>query len=450
LVALGAQSWKDGFRAFWCVIVVRFENNSAVELTKGSAAFISIGIFILVGVVFVISPVATSMDSRWSIHTAMSFIKGNNGALSDYSAIITKDDYAISYPDGKPRMIYPIGASLLAIPFVAGYAIVEPNWPSYLQNHFVPKTEKFIASVLGAIASVVFFWVIFIDFRSLPIALSCTAIFAFATPMWSTASRALWQHGPLVLMLSVAMFLLLAAQRRPSMYSFVSIPVALAYVMRPTAIAPVFVFTVYIFLCHREYFLKYIIRACLIAVPWIAFNLIVYHWVVPPYYRGGAFDHPYFLEGFFGNLASPSRGLFVFSPILLLSIPGFYLALRDARRRRLALAFGSIIGLHCIIVGAASMWWAGHSFGPRFMTDVIPFFVYFIPFTLIALTHASSAFRAGGISFALVLFIVSAVIHSRGATSSLPLLWNVVPENIDHKPARAWEWTDPQFLRFRR
>jgi hypothetical protein len=449
LVALGAQSWRDGLRAFWCVIVVRFESNSAVELTKGSAAFISISILILVGVVFVIGPVTTSMDSRWSIHTAMSFIKGNNGALSDYSAIITKDDYAIGYPDGKPRTIYPIGASLLAIPFVAGYAIVEPNWPSYLQNHFVPETEKFIASVLGAIASVVFFWVLFIDFRSLPIALSCTAIFAFATPMWSTASRALWQHGPLVLMLSIAMLLLLAGQRKPSINQFVSIPVALAYIMRPTAITSVFVFTVYIFWCHRDYFLKYIAWACLIALPWIAFNFSVYRRMVPPYYTGGAFDHPNFVEGLFGNLVSPSRGLFVFSPILLFSITGFYFALRDAQHRSLAIAFGSIVGLHCIIIGSASMWWAGHSFGPRFMTDILPFLVYFVSFNFLALSHSGPVIRRSVVSIALVLFAISAGIHSRGATSHAPWLWNPFPKDIDRNPDRAWDWSDPQFLRHR-
>jgi len=34
------------------------------------------------------------------------------------------------------------------------------------------------------------------QFQSLPIALASTFIFAFSTSIWSTATRALWQHGP--------------------------------------------------------------------------------------------------------------------------------------------------------------------------------------------------------------------------------------------------------------
>lgn len=40
-------------------------------------------------------------------------------------------------------------------------------------------------------------------------------IFAFCTSAWSTGSRALWQHGPSMLMLSAALYLILSAREKP-------------------------------------------------------------------------------------------------------------------------------------------------------------------------------------------------------------------------------------------
>jgi len=159
-------------------------------------------------------------------------------------------------------------------------------------------------------------------------------------------------------MLVIAMLLLTRARRRPELVQYVSLPLAMAYLIRPTAIVPIVMISTYVLICHREWFARYVRWAMVIAIPWVAYNIAIYKSFFPPYYAREAFSQTtQFAVGLAGNLFSPSRGLFVFSPVLLFALSGFVLALRDPAQRPLHIAYGLIVAGHSIIVGAASMWW---------------------------------------------------------------------------------------------
>ena len=423
-----------------------FERHSPA---RRHAGLISVGLFALFLAAFAASPVRTSYDSMWSLHTAMSFAQGHDGNLAaDLPILEQRKFYAIDSPDGRPRTVYPIGASLLAVPAVAVYSWFRPHFADDLRNGTADGVEQFIASIIGAAAGVVFFWVILSQFQSLAIAVASAVIFCFCTSIWSTATRALWQHGPLVLMLVIAMLLLVRAWRRPALIQYVSLPLAMAYLMRPTAIVPIGILSIYVLACHRAWFARYAFWGMCIAIPWVAYNVSIYGMVLPPYYSAAAFSETTrFAEGLAGNLFSPSRGLFVFSPVLLFALSGFALALRDRERRPLYIAYGAIVVADLIIVGSASMWWAGHSFGPRFTTDIVPFLVYFtafnfrLPATLRPRTQAALSTGIGALA------VVSLLIHAQGALRPSTMSWNAVPNNIDQNTSRAWDWSDPQFAR---
>jgi hypothetical protein len=110
-------------------------------------------------------------------------------------------------------------------------------------------------------------------------------------------------------------------------------------------------------------------------------------------------------------------------------------------------AFGLAIIGHLIIVSYATMWWAGHSFGPRFTTDIIPFLVYFTAYNFHLPANTNDKIRKTVLLTLLGLAVLSAIIHSQGAWSHKPYQWNVDPVNIDADPDRAWDWGDPQILR---
>src|SRR5262245_12442128 len=310
-----------------------------------SGYFVALTLFAFLTVVYAASPVSTPFDSRWSIHSALSLFEGQWGDLSDYLPVLKKNDFfAIEYPRGRPHTVFPIGVSLLCSPIVGALALVDPTFKDRLTKEVPKNLERILASIFGAAAAAVFFWLMLERFQQLTIALATTFIFSLCTSMWSTATRALWQHGPLVLMLVIAMLLLMRARRQPQLVQYVGLPLAMAYLMRPTAIVPIAILSLYVLLYYRDYFVRYLCWAMLIGVPWVVYNVAVYKALVPPYYTRGAFSaETRFAEGLLGNLFSPSRGLLIFSPVLVFALSGFVLALRDHAQRPLNIAYAAIV-----------------------------------------------------------------------------------------------------------
>jgi len=140
----------------------------------------------------------------------------------------------------------------------------------------------------------------------------------------------------------------------------------------------------------------------------------------------------------------------VFSPVLLFAPSGFVLALRDRAQRPLNLAYGAIIVGNSIIIGAALRWWGGHTFGPRFMTDIVPFLVYFTAFNFRLPETIRAGTQIAVSAVVAVLALVSLTIHAQGALRYATWQWNVIPHSIDDDPSRAWDWHDPQFARISR
>jgi hypothetical protein len=112
--------------------------------------------------------------------------------------------------------------------------------------------------------------------------------FCLRHPAWSVASRAVWQHGPSMLMLSLALYLLLLA--KPWSIPMASVPVALAYTLRPINSTFVVIITIYVAAHHRRYLLKYLLCALPIAAAFLIYNESVYGRLLPAYFslRPGA------------------------------------------------------------------------------------------------------------------------------------------------------------------
>ncbi len=408
----------------------------------------------------------TSTDSIWSIHTALSIIREGNTDLDEYQALIaaTRDhDYAVEKIDGHLYSLYPIGASLIAVPFVwvidrLSTVVAPVTFADYLQHSRSEETELFIASCLVALTAIVIYGLarLFVDqWRALALAV----IFAFCTSAWSTASRALWQHGPSMLMLAVALYLILLAKARPALSQLVALPLAFAYVARPTNSLSVLVLTGYVLLYYRRYFARYVLWALLIAAPFIAYNMSIYHAPLSGYYRfyqGFALSST-FLAALAGLLISPARGLLLYSPVFLFAAWGGWRNLKRAEFHRLDLFLGSIMLLHLVILSIWPMWWGGWSYGPRMLTDLLPYLMYWLIPVMVALlgtgqsTAQSPRRNAGQVSALRLGFIMlagfSLVVHARGANVQETFDWNRYPANVDTYPERLWDWRDVQFLR---
>jgi hypothetical protein len=145
--------------------------------------------------------------------------------------------------------------------------------------------------------------------------------------------------------------------------------------------------------------------------------------------------------GAMGLLVSPSRGALIFSPIVLVPL----LALPAMWRRRLdggdnwwsAAAILQYAGYACY-----SMWWGGHTYGPRYLLDAV------IPLTPAAATGVAWVMArhwrqaVGGLALAW-----SILVAATGAFCYPHDRWNSEPGSVDIEHHRLWNWRDPQILR---
>jgi hypothetical protein len=146
------------------------------------------------------------------------------------------------------------------------------------------------------------------------------------------------------------------------------------------------------------------------------------------------------IDGAFGLLLSPSRGLLIFSPVVLVAAGGVAAAAREGLRRA---------GLWCLAAAAAqfavysvyAVWWGGHTYGPRYMLDILPLLV---PLAAAALASAHSRVWHAA---ALAALGWSVAVAATGAFVYPNDRWNTDPADVDTHHERLWSVSDAQIPR---
>lgn len=102
-----------------------------------TAPVVGLALFTALLATYLASPIMTSANSRWSIATAMSFIRGDGGDLSAYmppSPNYAPVSYALRKHGDHTYTMYPIGASLLAVPAVALRVWMNPAFEASIRQ----------------------------------------------------------------------------------------------------------------------------------------------------------------------------------------------------------------------------------------------------------------------------------------------------------------------------
>ena len=152
----------------------------------------------------------------------------------------------------KERIVsnYPIIPGILNLPvfFAANYFGLDLH-----KNRFYLSK---ITSVSISLVSIAF---IYLCMRILCVnkntAISFSLIYALGTGVWSVASRAIWQHGPSVMFLSIALFFIL--NKKGESISYSGFFLGMAVFNRPTNALIAVTLTVYVFFHHRKHFIKF-------------------------------------------------------------------------------------------------------------------------------------------------------------------------------------------------
>ncbi len=344
---------------------------------------------------------------------------------------------------GHQYYVYPLGTSLAAAPFVAiGQALGA--------DVTVPDTEVRVQHWLVVLCAVATVWVLLrLARRLVPFgpAWACTAVFWSGTSLASVAGAALWSHTLALLLALVAVDLVVAAEteRRPVRWAWLGVMLFAAYLCRPTmAVFAVAVLGWTAWRDRRRALMAGIAIAVLLAA-FAAFSIREFGEWLPPYYRMGMSGGAFTASALAGLLVSPSRGLLVFSPILLAAW-----AARPLARQDWPLGAGWLlvaVGWPLALVAALSrweMWWGGGCYGPRLLADTLPG-LFLLTLRTWPVRRPAGA-RWLGIVVLAAAALGSAWIHvAQGLYNPWVQHWNVEP-SIDTDPWTRFDWRFPQFL----
>ena len=145
-------------------------------------------------------------------------------------------------------------------------------------------------------------------------------------------------------------------------------------------------------------------------------------------------------DGFAGLLVSPSRGLLIYSPVVAVALIGAARAMQENWRtphRWLLIAATAQFVLYSLY----SVWWGGHTYGPRYMLDVLPLLVPAATFGIEMLrTRPRIALASVALAWSIAVSAVGAFNYPEGR-------WNNQPEDVDLHHERLWDWSDTQIVR---
>jgi hypothetical protein len=349
----------------------------------------------------------------WSLIERGSFALDGFPALFDERArsifpLLDGLPYYVQYGNGHYLSAYSPGPAVLALP-----AYVLPVlWGAPPSPEWAGRLEKLSAATITAASVLVLFWALRL-LTSEGWALAIALVYALGTSSLSVSAQALWQHGPSQLFLSLCLYCLARGQADHRYLAYAGFPMGAAVVMRSTDLLLVLPAAAWVVYAHRRRALSMALWALGPLAALAAYH-VVYFGVRPG--QDGHSAAPWWAlfaqiplsEGLPGVLVSPSRGLFVYSPVLLFSVAGMIAVWRGGPGPWRALSLGPV--LVTLLIGKWLTWWGGHSWGPRLLADIDPVLCLF----LYPVTPLMDRHRLARVVFvALALWSVAA--HAMGA-----------------------------------
>lgn len=309
--------------------------------------------------------------------------------------------------------------------------------------------EKFSSSLLFAITSILLFKAIS-KIASARTSLLITLLYSFGTTHFSNTSQTLWQHGFVEFLIVASIFLFLSKDiLTPAKTLLLGVILGSFFFVRPPSILVagsiglVFLWRLR-YLSTKDKINLLLVSAAGALIPFCSLgllNYLEYGHIMGGYYLmeksfalTGMPDR--FIgdlwEGVGGLLISPGFGLFIFSPIVLLSFLGFF----RSRRKIGFLVFPTILStlVYLYIYGKHFVWWGGVSYATRFLSDLMPFFA------ILLLPALTISYKRTVLKFLLIFFsIISVWAHTSAMYSDAPFKEWAACKRLPIRE-KAWRW----------
>ncbi|HTK28014.1 MAG TPA: hypothetical protein VL309_00575 [Vicinamibacterales bacterium] len=326
-----------------------------------------------------------------------------------------------------------------------------PFWKAGLIDVRAPRAPGVMAVATASLLTALAVAIAFQEARrraSVARALAVAAGFGLGTGLWNAVSRTLWVHETAIFGLMIAVFAF--AGEEPVGWA-AGVGLALAGAARPQ-LAPI-IAALLAGIWFRAGWRQALAAASVVGTAAAVMMIANERWFGSPFGPLAAMaDVNNVLHrtsstfaadwrGLAGLLVSPSRGLLVFSPVAAIGlwVPGG----RSADRWRQPFAWCALAAAaQWAMYGSYSVWWGGHTFGPRYMLDVLPLLV---PAAAVAAGRLRLRSAAGAAACAALAW--SILVAATGAFVYPNDRWNSDPTDIDRDHARLWSWSDNQLAR---
>lgn len=392
----------DGIEIYYHMLTnIRIRN-----IFKNTFAIICSGI-LLSGLIFIIytlcanaSPTSDSIPNNF---TAVNIIYHRRLDLTNFKPYFLKRQIlhhvGVENKQGVLFAKTPVINGILASPFfkffdslfgmhgVAASRFLQKDFETYYQS-----VGKYYGTLITSISVFFIFLTVFVLFKSILYAVFAAMTYGLATAAYSTAAQGNWQHAPSLLLISISFYLFLHLLKNNSRTVMFIITVLLATATFIRIVNILFFISIMtMMLLHKQNR-----KLTLFSIILFVFLLLIWTFTntslgIPGGYNDEiirsfrSFDLSSSLKILVSLFISPNVGLITFSPIFIFSLLGIIKLIQTCLKNKIELNKPIIIFLltctlcFFLLLCFNSFWWAwegGYSWGPRLLTESIPFLVF--------------------------------------------------------------------------
>jgi len=335
---------------------------------------------------------------------------------------------------GRLLPAYPVGIGLLQVPYAAvalagSFGSITPS--------LVARWEKHFAALLTVTSVAIFFFAVARSFGRRA-AWGTSGVLALATSLPTCAAQSMWSLTGELFCTSLAFLFLMPGEGGRHRPAAAGAAMAGAFLCRPTALVSLFVLGVVAWRQSRREAVRYGLVAVVGVAAILFWQLRVYGNALGAYGALGTEERMWggtIPSSFVGTLLSPSRGILIWHPWLLL-LPFAAMNVHPGSLREWWRGSFAVLFLTWLLASLLTRWWGGGCLGPRYFTGVAPFLALLTAPLWSSASRRMRAALVAAVTFASATQLLAAY-NPKAAD------WNGVV-NVDDHPRVLWSVRDSQ------
>lgn len=324
---------------------------------------VSLLISILLFAFFSSGTYETSGDVRTNEYIAVSIARNFDFDLKEFNTI--GGNFTIQYIPQTDHTVslYPIMTGIVASPLfiLANFLGIDVFYWRFLLAR--------IAATLIASGAVVALYYVLKNFVHEKTAYYSALFFGLGTPIWSIASRGLWQHGTTLLCMNLSIYFL--TKKPVSQFFWSGLLAGFAVWARPST--AIFFLPIFIYILYEtaDQVKIYFLGGLTALIPLLLYSQ-TYIGSITTLGQLQTFIYGDIFSGLFGSLFSPAHGLFTHAPLFLFSFVIMGITFRHPKKNPFLFAISSGALLLLFFYSAWYMWWGGWNFSYRMLLEMTP------------------------------------------------------------------------------